>query len=409
MSQHTARRKQRLIHPLRPPPAFWENLSEIPLTRSALQLLDRRNTETSSRRLTAEQYLNHLNPDELKQIKSFTRHGGPDLTTLRGPSMDPTRSSLGRQNGPSITLPKRAPTSKTTSTRNTGPYDRVFQQHLINYGIYPDGFQYPDGQFPPEPVNLDDIDQVPAQPRRSLSLSRFSKHDLLRFKQANANALKEAEVMSGVLPIIKRDIKNDEICMSGHILFKSLDHLTDGSLVPGNPDRYYGARPEQLDQQVWRKLCGHIVLSTQHEAPILPNFFLEVKGPDGSSAVAARQACYDGALGTRGMQSLHLYLVSDPVFNNKAYTITSTYHDGTLKIYTVHPLPQARPGIQYKYITTRIKAYALTSNVDTFKVGAKRKRDEAIEETNKKVRQSRQSPLTPEDLKLSSSFIDKLA
>ncbi|KAI1318481.1 hypothetical protein F5Y16DRAFT_418499 [Xylariaceae sp. FL0255] len=353
-----AQRKRKLVYPLRPPPAFWDNLSEIPLTRSALQELDRRNTET---------------PSCQRPASNFTRHGGPDLTTLRGPSMDPTRSSLGRQNGPSITLPKRAPTSKTTSTRNTGPYDRVFQQHLINYGIYPD-----------EPVNLDDINQVLAQPRRSSSLSRFSKHDFLRFKQANANALKEAEVMSSVIPIIEGDMKNDEMCMSGHIPFKNLDYLTDGLLVPGNPDRYY----------VWRELYGHIVPSTQYEAPILPNFFLEVKGPDGSSAVAARQACYDGALGARGMQSLHSYVLSDPVFDNKAYTITSIYHNGQLQIYTVHPLPPARPGIQCEYITTQVNSFALTGNADTFRTGvnayrnardwAKRKRDEAIEEANKK-------------------------
>jgi hypothetical protein len=29
-----------------------------------------------------------------------------------------------------------------------------------------------------------------------------------------------------------------------------LNHLTDGTLVPGNPDCYYGARPEQLNRQI---------------------------------------------------------------------------------------------------------------------------------------------------------------
>ncbi|KAH8661074.1 hypothetical protein BGZ61DRAFT_564617 [Ilyonectria robusta] len=49
---------------------------------------------------------------------------------------------------------------------------------------------------------------------------------------------------------------------------------------------YYGARPEQLDQKVRHELDGYIIPSTQHDLAIAPNFFLEVKGPDGSAAVA---------------------------------------------------------------------------------------------------------------------------
>jgi hypothetical protein len=52
---------------------------------------------------------------------------------------------------------------------------------------------------------------------------------------------------------------------------------------------------------------GLLRFKTQHDLPIAPNFFLAAKGPDGSAAVAKRQACYDGALGERGMHSLQSY------------------------------------------------------------------------------------------------------
>jgi hypothetical protein len=58
----------------------------------------------------------------------------------------------------------------------------------------------------------------------------------------------------------------------------------------------------------------------------MPNFFLEAKGPDGSLAVARRQACYDGALGARGIHSLQSFGTSKPVYDNNAYTIESIYH-----------------------------------------------------------------------------------
>ncbi|KAI1329829.1 hypothetical protein F5Y16DRAFT_364789 [Xylariaceae sp. FL0255] len=52
------------------------------------------------------------------------------------------------------------------------------------------------------------------------------------------------------------------------------------------------------------------------------------------------------------MQSLYLYLVSEPIFDNKAYIVTLTYYNSILKIYTSHPLPPASPGTQCEYVTT---------------------------------------------------------
>ncbi|KAF9784284.1 hypothetical protein IL306_007297 [Fusarium sp. DS 682] len=113
--------------------------------------------------------------------------------------MSSNHSSLGRRKQGAQSPSKSNVTSDTTTTKSTGPYDRAFQQHLIDHDIYP-----------------------------------------------------------------------------------------DSTLVRGNPDLYYGARPEQLDQKVRQELGSHIIPSTQHDLPIVPNFFLEVKGPDGSAAVAKR-------------------------------------------------------------------------------------------------------------------------
>jgi hypothetical protein len=83
-----------------------------------------------------------------------------------------------------------------------------------------------------------------------------------------------------------------------------------------------------------------------------PNFFLEVKGPDGSLAVAGRQACYDGAIGARGMQSLRSFSQKTPIYDDNSYTITSTYHDGQLKMYAVHVTAPAGPGKPLEYQMT---------------------------------------------------------
>jgi hypothetical protein len=149
--------------------------------------------------------------------------------------------------------------------------------------------------------------------------------------------------MNSVIPIIEGKMGDGRL-LAGNVPFNNLGHLTDGTIAPGKPDLFYGARPEQLDRCVRSELSSRIIPSTQDDLPMAPNFFLEAKGPDGSSAVAGRQACYDGALGARGMQDLHSYRDSEPVYDNTASTITSIYHGGTLKLYTTHPVLPAESG-----------------------------------------------------------------
>lgn len=169
----------------------------------------------------------------------------------------------------------------------------------------------------------------------------------------------------------------------------------NGTLVPGNPDVYHGARPEQLNRQVRDELSSDIIPSTQDDLPILPNFFLAVKGPDGSSAVAKRQACYVGALGARGMLRLHSYAQDNLVYDNNAYTFTSTYHDGQLKMFTSHPVQLTDGGGRSEYYMHQLNSWGMTGNVETFRQGAtyyrnagdlaKEQRDEAIRRANQKV------------------------
>ncbi|KAI1501819.1 hypothetical protein F5X99DRAFT_408629 [Biscogniauxia marginata] len=426
--EHPSKR-QKFVYPTRPPPTFWDNLTEIPLTRSALRELDRRNTRYRSsqkvprrrpitRRAATErslrhraiqpatQYLSRSTPAGLKNIKHFARGGGPDLSDLRGyhcePSMSSSQSSLGHRKRGSASPSKSNTAHQTTSTKSTGPYDRAFQQHLIDYGIYPDGYEYPDGKSLPQPDNTDDILEALKRPRLSLSPSRFSNDDFRKFKRADTHASKEWQVISTVVPIIEGNAEDNK-CVSGQVPFMNLSPLTDGSLVPGNPDRYEGARPEQLNRQIRSKLGGYVVPSTQHDLPIAPNFFLAVKGPDGSSAVAGRQACYDGALGARGIQVLRSYGESKPMYDNNTYAITSTYYAGTLKMYTSHSLPPNMLGASPEYVTTQIKAYALTSDADTFRAGAgayrnardwaKQQRDETIRKANERVLQESRDTL----------------
>ena len=259
--------------------------------------------------------------------------------------------------------------TKTTSTKSTGPYDRAFQQNLIDGGVYPDGYEYPDGRVIPRPRNWEDINERLAQPRPSLSPSNFSDDDFRKFRRADALASKEKQITTSVIPIIEGQ-PYDPKCVSGGIAFTNLDHLTDGTLKPGNPDLYYGARPEQIVRRVRSDLNTQIQPTTQDDSPIAPNFFLAAKGPDGSGAVAKRQACYDGALGARGLHRLQSYGQKDLHYDGNAYTITSSYSDGQLKMYTSHPIQSPLADGCPEYIMTQINTWGLTGNSESFRQGA---------------------------------------
>ncbi|PNY25119.1 Uncharacterized protein TCAP_04944 [Tolypocladium capitatum] len=124
----------------------------------------------------------------------------------------------------------------------------------------------------------------------------------------------------------------------------------------------------------------------QQDLPLSPNFFLDVKGPDGSLAVASRQACYVGALGARGMHSLQSYGNSERQFDNRAYTLMSIYHGG-LKMYTSHPIQPSTPGAEPGYVMTLVKAWALTS-AESFREGAAGNQNEKVPEPGIAMSQS---------------------
>lgn len=197
-------KRQRLKHPttVSQLPAFWDNLSKIWLTKHALKELNRRNRQPApsqprsqhrracqpvTRNVFAElkrncgatqsasDFLRHCEPGILKELKIFARNGGPDLSDLKGVSItrcplpsaeaddafklpepvDPPDHTLtssqscsrGRKRTLASTLDTRQTTNTTNSrtTESSGPYSRNFQQTLIDGGIYPDEYEYPDG------------------------------------------------------------------------------------------------------------------------------------------------------------------------------------------------------------------------------------------------------------------------
>ncbi|KAK2742687.1 hypothetical protein FQN57_005142 [Myotisia sp. PD_48] len=432
---------------------YWDTLSKIWLTKCALAELDRRNISEEQgclypqllqlqRPLTRALHAKLIQqlepthdplvgfaPKHIKSIKQFSRAGGPDLSDLRnypepGPVyqlMSPNRSISRRRKRSARSPPSNSrPTKTTTRTTTTSTvYSRNFEQKLIDNGIFPNEYEYPGGQLTELPSNWSEINGRLTCQRASLSPSKFNDDDFRKFRRADAHASKENPVTTSVIPTIEGEI-GDTKCVGGGYPFGNLaplinrpepngeqaDTESDGEqpdskpeLAQTTPDRFYGARPEQLERPIRNALGDKIVPSTQDNLPMLPNFFLEAKGPDGSLPVVMRQVLYDGALGARGMHALQSYKQEKVVYDNNARTISSTYHGGQLKLYTHHIIPSTKKGRESETIMTQLRSFAMTDNRETFQQGAsayRNLRDWAKEQRNEFIEAANERYLKPQ-------------
>ncbi|KID93590.1 hypothetical protein MAJ_10453, partial [Metarhizium majus ARSEF 297] len=347
-------------------PEFWDNLSKIWLTPRALRELDRRNKTQPSPRFPVPK----LYPTQLAR---FARHGGPDLRHLRGYTehdsiAEDMSSSLSSTSRSRQTRSTNA-TSVGTRTKKSSAYGKEFQQHLTDYNIYRADHDYDDDVL--EPENLARIHQELTVERASLSPSQFTPSAFRDFKQRNAQATFEKDVVRTIIPIISGD---SSIHNQQDVRFTELEPMTNQDAVKPQPDFFDGARLRDLSQTVRN---DQVILSTgiptKHpDVPIEPNFFLEVKGPDGNAAVAQRQACYDGAYGACAMHALQNHRETEPIYDGNAYTYSSTYHSstGTLQLYAHHVTAPATAEGRSEYHMTQAGAYALTHSRASFIQGA---------------------------------------
>ncbi|KAJ3494995.1 hypothetical protein NLG97_g3708 [Lecanicillium saksenae] len=348
------------------PPEFWDNLSKVWLTPRALREKDRRNGvspfATTSAAVSAT-------PTSLAR---FARRGGPDLRHLRG-YPEPRHAARMSSNRASTPSSRRSQSTKATSVsskaKRSSAYDKDFEQNLIDYNIYPKGYEYPDDDSIPEPNNLDDIVEALAAPRASLSPSQFPRSKFKTFALANDRVISEGKVMSGILPMI---CGSSDIPSEGNLAFTNLDSITDGTTVDAVPDLYDGSLSKDIDKRVRQELNKTIIPTSHGRAPVAPNFFIEAKAPRGGADVAKRQACLDGAIGARAMHSLQNYGKDMATYDGNARTLSSTYHagTGTLQLYAHHVTGPTAEEERPEHHMTQIDGWQMTGNIDTFRRGA---------------------------------------
>ena len=268
------------------------------------------------------------------------------------------------------TATKTHDTAATGTNKSLTPYNPLFQQALLESCIYPPYHECLDGTPAPQPENLNYIRRKLARRRPSLSSSEFSEKEYMAFIRKDADSTNETEVGREVIPVIQGILKSGKTAKSD-ILFANLTPFTTHKKVAsGKPDSFHGAISQQLELSIREKLDQLIIPSTQKNI-ILPNHFTAIKGPDGRTSVARRQANYDGYLGARGIHALQNYGQAEPIFDNKAYTFAFIYQSPVLSVFVCHPVQPTDPGKSPSYYLTPVRYFAMLDNVETWREGAK--------------------------------------
>ena len=214
-----------------------------------------------------------------------------------------------------------------------------------------------------------------------------------RFLKAIDNAETEHEVMSHVFPKIVGEPRSPS---RENARLKNLEPLRKGIVVP-QPDYYEGDLPGLGNRQLRKRLDKSIVPSSHKHYPFLPNLFAEAKDPDGSMAVAQRQACHDWALGARAMHRVENLGRGKECFDNKARTASVVLHGaGNLRFFSHHVSQPRGSGNPMQTHMTPLRSFSLDDTPDTFRQGvgafrnaseyARQLRKDSIEDAHRRNR-----------------------
>jgi hypothetical protein len=210
---------------------------------------------------------------------------------------------------------------------------------------------------------MDEIKQMLAKRRPSLSESTFTKEQFTSFVRANRDAANKPAIIRDVAPIIWG---RTHMFRAQNVDFIRLQEISRAPTYNGpiraKPDYFEGVRREDIDLRIQQSLIGYIVPHPDPCYPALPNLFAEYKSDDGSQRVAMLKACYEGALGARGMWKFQMFGEPTPTFDNRAYTITMTYCAGLLCLNSVHLAKSNSSNSDLEYHQCRIDSWSIVGN-----------------------------------------------
>ncbi|POS87491.1 hypothetical protein EPUL_001665 [Erysiphe pulchra] len=221
---------------------------------------------------------------------------------------------------------------------------------LIANGVYPQDYCFPETDYlRPSPGNLEDMKEI-----------------ALLFKSVTMISKDEKDIMGNVIPILEGTYEE-----RGHSCNRPFNNLRlfAPEFFCGIPDKCHRTGPTEADITVQKELEDLVLPFTLEDMPMARNFFLEVKISRVISDVANLQALHTGVLGERGQIALQGWRREGQGLDDKAHTITATYADGTLKMFSIHAERSRIQDDQLEYLMYLINSVSIIDYVERFRRG----------------------------------------
>ncbi len=269
-------------------------------------------------------------------------------------------------------------------------YDPCFEQHLNDNGVSTRRGQ--------NPAILGRIKSRMRRRRQSLSASNLSDAAWDQYAQTAGVCTTQAEVLECVLPGLKGN--SNAIDHAANRLFNNFESIVTTPEVKVStpmPDWYEGQAPSEDDIRLRDVLGKSIMPCSNFSLPMLPNFFIELKGSADNGNVCRLQAIHDGLFGARAMNRIRSYAFEHNTkdHDTTGYAIIATLAGSVLSMAVVHTAQATAPHRELDYHVTPLFAAVLTSDKRQFREAAqsfrnlrdwtKEQREAAISAANKRI------------------------
>ncbi|KAH8755069.1 hypothetical protein F5883DRAFT_430835, partial [Diaporthe sp. PMI_573] len=325
---------------------FWDSLTNILLTRGALQALGRRNKNRGPTNTKSPGRAPDLDLDR------FARRGGPDLSHLRGVcnSLFSNTSLLKQYSGLQKGLGRMAAKAKNT----TGPYDPNYEEQLREQNIWlirrPKKHELPHNHAKiMEKLRA----ERPNDPRGPV----ITTHDA--FLEKNETCSSQGALFQQVMPIIWGTPDLEVPCEYDRQFTRM--RFSKEDLKDAKPDYFEGIKPANIEPEVKKDLSVMIIpdVGTALTGPAAPNFFLEIKTDGLRESVVRLQCVMDGVLGARCMHSLQNYRMEEPLYDGNAYTFSVSYYRKELRFYAIRIQPPSGNSNKPRYEAIHLEWFAM--------------------------------------------------
>lgn len=296
------------------------------------------------------------------ELQRFARAGGPNLNDLRGYTLPTTislKESEDLEMGPKREADNQGETeSDSKRTKTSRAYDANFETLLGTRNV-----KLPDWNTP-RPANFDELVAIMKRPASKPVSREILNSEYEKIFKSIGQATSEDMVKTNVFTKIRGNDDEkypntmNKLCTGWARLFPDI------KLSRAKPDYLEGLSSDSESRLLRQQLKAYV--APLENGPCLPNFFLEMKGPDGTIECAMRQALYDGALGARGMLYARRAATTDNEFDEVAYTFSGLYASDNLRLYA-HWLTQplgVNTGHHYHMYT--LGQFFLTTSAEDF-------------------------------------------